>query len=362
MLEISLKHRFAGFTLDADLTAPTPGVTAIFGPSGCGKSTLLSAVAGLLKPEAGRIALDGTVLFESATRRMVPAEQRRCGVVFQDSRLFPHLSVETNLRYGLRRAPRGATGPEMDEVIALLGIGHLMGRRPSALSGGEKQRVALGRALLSRPTLLLMDEPLAALDSGRKAEVLPYLSRLRERLSIPVLYVTHSLDEVDQLADTLVLMESGRVLAHGPVEALSARTDLPILAGRRDVGAVLPCRVRARDPERGLSHLDFAGGTLAVPLDAAPPGSQLRVRVRARDVSIALSRPEDVSVQNILPAVLDAIEAGQPHEAMLRLRVGDSILLSRITQDAVRRLALRPGQPVWAMVKSVAFVSGGEAG
>lgn len=360
MLEISLRHRFAGFSLDAAFDAPTPGVTAIFGPSGCGKSTLLSAVAGLLRPDEGRLVVNGSVLFDSATRQFVPAERRRCGVVFQDARLFPHLSVETNLRYGLRRAPRDAKGPDMEEVTALLGIEHLLSRRPAALSGGEKQRVALGRALLSRPALLLMDEPLAALDGGRKAEVLPYLSRLRQRLSIPVVYVTHALDEVDRLADTLVLMEAGRVLAYGAVEALSARTDLPILAGRRDVGAVLTCRVRAHDTGRGLSYLDFAGGELIVPFEDSPPDTPLRVRVRARDVSVALVRPEHVSVQNIFPAVVEDVEQGQPHEAMLRLRVGgQSILLSRVTQDAVNRLGLRPGLPVWAMVKSVAFSPAG---
>ncbi|WP_244311019.1 molybdenum ABC transporter ATP-binding protein [Roseomonas mucosa] len=253
MLEVRLRHRFPapapdmpGFAIDAAFASPTPGVTAVFGPSGCGKSTLLAAVAGLLRPREGRIALDGMVLFDSAARRMLPPEQRRCGVVFQDSRLFPHLSVDTNLRYGLRRAPRGVDGPGFEEVVALLGIGHLLRRRPAALSGGERQRVALGRALLSRPRLLLMDEPLAALDAARKAEVLPFLTRLRDRLSIPLLYVTHAMEEVDRLADRLVLMEAGRVLAEGSVEELSARTDLPLLAGRRDAGVLLACTVRER--------------------------------------------------------------------------------------------------------------------
>lgn len=367
MLDVAVQHRFPGFVLDAAFTVPASGVAALFGPSGCGKSTILAAVAGLLRPDGGRVILNGQTLFDGAQRRMVPPERRRCGVVFQDSRLFPHLSVETNLRYGLRRAPsapRGsiAEGPGMEEVINLLGIGHLLGRRPAALSGGEKQRVALGRALLSRPDLLLMDEPLAALDAARKSEVLPFLSRLRERLSIPVLYVTHALDEVDRLADTLVLMEAGRILAHGPVETLAARTDLPLLAARRDIGAVLACTVQAHDTERGLSQLHFAGGTLIVPLDPSPPGTRVRVRVRARDVSVATTRPQDISVQNVLPAVVERVEHGQPHEAMLHLRVGQVLLLSRITRDAVARLGLRPGAPVWALVKSVAFTpTGGPA-
>jgi molybdate transport system ATP-binding protein len=358
MLEISLHHSFpgaGGFTLQASFTAPTPGVTTIFGPSGCGKSTILAAVAGLLRPQEGRISLNGRVLFDSAEKRMLPPEQRRCGVVFQDSRLFPHMSVESNLRYGQRRAPRAAEGPGLDEVVALLGIGHLLARRPAALSGGEKQRVALGRALLARPALLLMDEPLAALDASRKAEVLPFLSRLRERLSIPILYVTHALDEVDRLADTLVLMEAGRILACGTPEELSTRTDLPVLAARRDAGVVLACTVLDHAADRGVTRLEFAGGQFIIPQRQARPGAPLRLRVRARDVSIATEFPRGVSVQNILPAVIETLEPVQAHQIMLRLRVGPSLLLARVTQDAVARLGLAPGAKVWAMVKAVAF-------
>ncbi|WP_424134887.1 molybdenum ABC transporter ATP-binding protein [Roseomonas chloroacetimidivorans] len=358
MLEAALRHHFPGFVLDAAFATPTPGVTAVFGPSGCGKSTLLAAVSGLLRPEAGRVALDGMILLDTASRLMVPPEKRRCGMVFQDSRLFPHLSVETNLRYGLRRAPRGADGPDFKEVVALLGIAHLLPRRPAALSGGERQRVALGRALLSRPRLLLMDEPLAALDAPRRAEVLPFLARVRDRFRVPILYVTHALDEVDRLADHLVLMEAGRVLAAGTVESLSARTDLPLLATRRDAGAVLACTLLDHDPARGLSRLGFAGGALRVPLREEVPGTPLRLRVRARDVSVATEEPRGLSVQNILPATLESIEPFAGHEAMLRLRVGQILLLSRVTADAVARLALRPGQPLWALVKSVAFAPG----
>jgi molybdate transport system ATP-binding protein len=364
MLEVSLRHGFpgaAGFTLDAAFAAPTPGVTTIFGPSGCGKSTILAAVAGLLRPGQGRITLDGQVLFDSARRLMLPAERRRCGVVFQDARLFPHLSVETNLRYGLRRAPAGAEGPGMEEVVALLGIGHLLARRPAALSGGERQRVALGRALLSRPRLLLMDEPLAALDASRKAEVLPFLSRLRQRLSIPILYVTHALEEVDRLADTLVLMEAGRVLACGTPEALSARTDLPILSRRRDAGVVLGCTVLDHAPEQGVTRLGFPGGVFAVPLEPVAVGAAVRLRIRSRDVAVATEAPRGLSVQNVLPAVIEAVEPGRAHEAVLRLRIGSSLLLARVTQDSVQRLGLAPARPVWALVKAVAFAHGGAA-
>ncbi|UFN47748.1 molybdenum ABC transporter ATP-binding protein [Roseomonas sp. OT10] len=360
MLEVALRHRFpgpGGFLLEAGFTAPVPGVTALFGPSGCGKSTLLAAVAGLLRPDSGRIALGEEVLLDTARRIALPPERRRCGVVFQDSRLFPHLSVKGNLRYGLRRAPRGVAGPEFGAVVDLLGIGHLLGRRPVTLSGGERQRVALGRALLSRPRLLLMDEPLAALDAARKAEVLPFLARLRGTLRVPLLYVTHALDEVDRLADTLVLMQAGRVVASGSVEALSTRTDLPLLSARPDTGAVLACTVLARDAAGMLLRLGFAGGTLLVPPgpEDAPPGTRLRVRIRARDVSVAIAEPQGLSVQNVLPATLESLEARPPTEVMLRLRLGGSVLLSRVTADAATRLALRPGQPVWALVKSVAI-------
>jgi molybdate transport system ATP-binding protein len=327
----------------------------LFGPSGCGKTTILSVIAGLLTPQHGRVVLDGSTLLDIAARTSVPAERRRCGVVFQDSRLFPHLSVETNLRYGFRRAPRNATGPGFDEVVALLGIEPLLGRRPARLSGGERQRVALGRALLSRPRILLMDEPLAALDASRKAELLPYFARIRDTAQIPILYVTHAMDEVDQLADTLVLLEHGQVLASGPLETLTARTDLP-LAARRDAGAVLNCTVEAHDPERRLTRLAFPGGHLTVPLRPVAQRAQIRIRVPARDVSIATTPPQNISIQNILPATIAAITpTASGHEAILSLALGPTTLLARLTTDAVDRLALRPGQPISALIKSIAF-------
>jgi len=355
MLEVSLRHRFGSFALDVEFTAPARGVTAIFGPSGCGKSTILNAVAGLLRPDSGRVTLDGTVLLDTARGIALPAEQRRCGLVFQEARLFPHLSVESNLRYGLRRAPRNASGPGIKEVVALLGIEGLLGRRPARLSGGERQRVALGRALLMRPRLLLMDEPLAALDAPRRAEILPFLARLRDAAAMPILYVTHALDEVDALADQMVLMEGGRILASGGLEALTARTDLP-LAARRDAGVLITARIAGHEAARGLTWLSFPGGALWVPLQAAGVGAALRLRLRARDVAVALTRPEDVSVQNILRAELREIApTASPHEVFLHLAVGDTVLLARVTRDAVARLGLVAGQEVWAMVKSVAF-------
>ncbi len=351
-----MRHRFGrdGFALDASFAAPKAGVTALFGPSGCGKSTILAAVAGLLRPGEGRVAVGAEVLLDTARGVFLPPERRRCAVVFQDARLFPHLGVETNLRYGLRRAPAGAEGPGFEEVVALLGIGHLLARRPGGLSGGERQRVALGRALLARPRLLLMDEPLAALDAARRAEVLPFLARLRDVARLPILYVTHALDEVDALADHLVLLEAGRVIAAGPAEALSTRTDLPQLAGRRDAGVLIPCTVLSS--AGGLTTLGFDGGTLLTTSRPGPPGTRLRVRLRARDVAVAIEEPRGLSTQNILPVTLAAIaEAGEPGEVFLRLAAGPTALLARVTRDSVARLALRPGMPLWALVKAVTF-------
>ncbi len=370
MLEVALRHAFpgppggggTGFALDLAFAAPVPGVVALFGPSGGGKSSVLAAVAGLLRPQAGRVALDGATLTDTAARVFVAPERRRCGVVFQEARLFPHLSVETNLRYGLRRAPRDAAGPGFEEVVGLLGIGHLLRRRPAGLSGGERQRVALGRALLSRPRLLLMDEPLAALDAPRRAEVLPFLERLHAEARLPILYVTHALEEVDRLADTLVLIEAGRAVAAGPVEALMARTDLALLAGRRDAGVLLRCTVAAHDAARGLTRLDFPGGVLQVPLRAEPAGATLRVRLRARDVAVGIAPPRGLSVRNILPASLAAIEPAGPHEAFLRLMLGPTALLARVTRDAVAELALAPGAAVFALVKSITFDTRGGGG
>jgi molybdate transport system ATP-binding protein len=356
MPQVALKHRFdrGGFSLDVAFAAPESGVTALFGPSGCGKTSVLAAVAGLLRPQEGRIAIGGDVVLDTARRIALPPERRRCAMVFQDARLFPHLSVGTNLRYGLRRAPRDAEGPSFDEVVALLGIGHLLRRRPAGLSGGERQRVALGRALLARPRLLLMDEPLAALDAARRAEVLPFLARLRDAARLPILYVTHALDEVDALADHLVLMEAGRVLASGPVAALAARTDLP-LADRRDAGVLLDCTVGAA-PADALTRLDFPGGSLLTILRPGPPGTRLRVRVRARDVAVAVEEPRGLSTRNILRGMLADIQpAGEEQEVFLRIAIGPAELLARITRDSVQRLGLHTGMTIWALVKAVTF-------
>ena len=344
-----------GFLLDAGFAAPTPGVTALFGPSGAGKSTVLAVVAGLLRPEAGRVALDGAVLLDTALGVAVPAERRRCGVVFQDARLLPHLRVAGNLRYGARRAPPDAAGPEFGAVVDLLGLGGLLQRRPAGLSGGERQRVALGRALLSRPRLLLMDEPMAGLDAPRRADILPFLERVRDVARVPILYVTHALDEVDRLADTLVLIEAGQVVATGPLEDLSARPDLPMLTGRRDAGAVLACTVAGHDAARGLTRVAFPGGWLEVTRRPEPVGARLRLRLRARDVAVAIAPPVGISIHNALPVTLASITASGADEVILTLRTGLATLLARVTRSAVARLGLTPGAQVFALVKSSAL-------
>ncbi len=354
-LSFSLRHRFPGINLDIAFNVPESGVTALFGPSGAGKSTVLAAAAGLLRPDDCRIAIGDRIIADTAAGIWLPPERRRVGLVFQDAKLFPHMSVATNLRYGLRRAPAGEIG--FDAVVDLLGIAALLPRRPHTLSGGERQRVAIGRALLAQPRLLLMDEPLASLDAARKADILPYLARLHAALKLPVLYVTHAFEEVVQLADTLVLLEAGKVLAAGPVDAIAARADLPT-ARRDDAGAVLECRVLAHDPARQLTTLGCGGARLLVPLLPAPEGSLVRARVPAREVILARPAGTDigaeVSLHNILAGTVRAIAEDRPRQATLvEVDLAGTALLARVTPDAVTRLGLAPGAAVLAMVKSM---------
>ncbi|GIL41350.1 molybdenum ABC transporter ATP-binding protein [Roseiterribacter gracilis] len=345
---VSLQHRYAGFTLDASFDVPAQGVTVLFGPSGSGKSTILACIAGLLSAQAGRIALGGEVLFDRARNIDVAAEARRAAVVFQDARLFPHMTVRNNLLYGFRRSEGDAH--DFATVTDMLGVAHLLDRRPATLSGGERQRVALGRALLARPHLLLMDEPLAALDAPRKQEILPFLERVRDTARVPIVYVTHALDEVDRLADTLVLLEQGKVLAAGSLHELSARTDLPLLSDRRDAGVVLSCTVDSSDA--GQTRLQFDGGMLIVPPWS---GVRPRVRIRARDVAIATEQPVGLSIRNVLPARVTAIAPHDDHECFVNLQLGGTFLLARVSRSAVVELGLAPGRDVWALIKSVAL-------
>lgn len=359
-LSVAFRQRFGAQEIDIAFEAPTPGTTVLFGPSGAGKSTAIATLTGLLRPQAARIELDGTVLADTAAGIFIPPERRRIGLVFQDARLFPHMSVTRNLRYGLRRAPADAPSRVgFDEVVELLGIRPLLDRRPGTLSGGERQRVAIGRALLSRPRMLAMDEPLASLDAARKAEILPYLARLKS-LGLPILYVTHSPDEMARLADTLVLIEAGRVTAAGPVAAVLTRADLSIAAGE-DAAAILAVTVEAHDPARQLTVVRAGGQPVLVPLLDAPPGAPLRLRVPAREVILAGEAPRAISVQNVLSGSVRAIATDVArHVSMIEVALdpaspGEPALLARVTPDAASRLALAPGRPVLALVKSVAI-------
>jgi molybdate transport system ATP-binding protein len=343
-LEVHIAHRFPDFTLKVDLDLPG-GVTCLFGRSGSGKTSIINAVAGLLRPDAARIVLDGLRLDG------LPPHRREVGYVFQDARLFPHLTVAENLTYGPRVRRLRAEG--MDRIVELLGIGGLLSRRPGALSGGERQRVAIGRALLSRPRLLLMDEPLAALDEGRKAEILPYIEALRDETGLPILYVSHALPEVARLATSIAVIEAGRVAAFGPAaEILSDPVTAPLL-GLRDAGAVLSARIAAQEAD-GLTRLETRAGPLWLPHVAGETGRALRVRIAAQDVILSRTRPEGLSALNILPATVAALHEGHGPGVLVRLDLGGEFLLARVTRRSAQALDLRPGLAVHAVLKTVA--------
>ena len=348
-LSVAIAHAFPGFTLDVAFDAP-PGVTALFGRSGSGKTTVVNAVAGLLMPDRGRISAGAAVLFDRASGVALPPHQRRLGYVFQDARLFPHLTVRQNLTYGRWFAPKG--GVTLEAVVDLLGIGALLDRHPVALSGGEKQRVAIGRALLSNPRLLLMDEPLAALDEARKAEILPWLERLRDGTDIPILYVSHAMAEVARLATTLVVMDGGRIRAAGPVADMLADPALAPVLGLREAGSILPARVAAHEGD-GLTRLETAAGPVWLPHVDAGVGSAVRIRIAAQDVILSRARPEGLSALNVLPATVTALRMGDGPGALIRLSVGGDPLLVRITRRSAVAMGLAEGAEVFAIVKSV---------
>ncbi len=299
MLEIALKKRQGGFRLDVAFASGDAMVTALFGQSGSGKTSVINMVAGLVRPDQGRISVDGRLLFDAAAGVDLPPSRRRVGYVFQEGRLFPHYTVKGNLTYGMERTPLSERFVRFDEVVEVLGIASLLDRRPAKLSGGEKQRVAIGRALLTSPRLLLMDEPLASLDGVRKAELLPFIALLPSQFRVPILYVSHAIDEVLRLADQLVLMDQGRSVDVGSVEAVMSRPSFATLSGGRDIANVIGAHVLLQDTEKGTTHLGFPGGVLRVPLLSAPIGRHLRVRIDAGDVMLALTRPSGLSVQNI---------------------------------------------------------------
>ena len=342
-LSVRLAHRFPGFALDLAFEAP-PGVTCLFGRSGSGKTTVINAVAGLLRPDRPEIVLDGVALQD------LPPHRRRIGYVFQDARLFPHLSVRGNLTYAARICRRSATG--FDRIVDLLGLAALLQRHPASLSGGEKQRVALGRALLSEPQLLLMDEPLAALDEARKAEVLPYIEALRDETGLPILYVSHALSEVARLATTIAVIEAGRLAAFGPAEQVLSDPGAAPLLGLREAGAILTARIAAHE-EDGLTRLDTVAGPVWLPRCAGGPGQSVRIRISAQEVILSRTRPEGLSALNILPAVVTDLHEGQGPGVLVRLDLGGAHILSRVTRRSARALGLAPGIAVHAVVKSL---------
>ncbi|EHN65936.1 molybdenum ABC transporter ATP-binding protein [Comamonas testosteroni] len=343
------------FELDVDLQLPGHGVTALFGPSGCGKTTCLRSLAGLERAQ-GRVTVNQTVWQDDASRQWLPTHQRALGYVFQEASLFPHLSVQRNIDYGLKRTPQERRKVSKERAVELLGIAHLMDRMPATLSGGERQRVAIARALATSPEVLLMDEPLAALDAQRKAEVLPYLEQLQRRLRIPVIYVSHSMDEVARLAQHMVLLGAGKVLAQGSVTELLSSLDLPLAHG--DVASsVVHAAVHDHDAADHLSTLIFDGGRLQLVM-ARPRelGSQVPLRVQARDVSLSLLRPEGSSILNILPVQVLGLREDGPGQVMVSLQAGGTQLLARITQHSAKALQLQAGMPVYAQIKGMALL------
>jgi molybdate transport system ATP-binding protein len=348
-VEVALRHRFGTFALDVAFKIERTGVTALFGPSGAGKTSIINAVAGLFRPDEGRIVIDGRVVLDTKAGVFVPARERRAGYVFQNSRLFPHMSVENNLRFGWRRAQNPASESEIAHVVALLGLSHLLTRAPLALSGGEKGRVALGRALLAAPDILLLDEPLAALDAARRGEILPYLERLRDETKLPMIYVSHAIDEVARLSDEIVVLRDGCSVEQGSVFDLLTRLDGDI----DPVGAVLDAKVLSHRCEDGLSVLSFDGGRLIVSRIARPEGTRVRVRIRAEDIMLAREEPRAISANNVLPAHVVAIRQDTGPQAEVQLACGALRLVARITRASVARLELAHDVPVFAIIKSV---------
>jgi len=353
MLSVDVERRIGEFRLAASFQAGE-GVTALFGRSGSGKTSVVNAIAGILRPDRGRIDINGETLFDAARGIDVPTPRRRVGYVFQEGRLFPHLSVRQNLNYaGL--FSRGMPASEFDRVVELLGLRDLLDRRPGNLSGGEKQRVAIGRALLSSPRVLLLDEPLASLDAHRKNEVLQYIELIRDEVKVPIVYVSHAVEEVVRIADTVVLMSAGGVLAVGPAEDVMGRPDLRPAEGTFEGGAVIDARVAEQDMEHDLATLAFDGGTLTATNVDALIGERVRVRIRARDVSIALDRPRRISIQNVLMGTIRAVEPGRGGIVNVSIAIGATVLRARVTVRAARQLALAPGLEAYALVKAVSL-------
>lgn len=354
-VSVNIRKTLGALTIDAWFESPG-GVTALFGKSGAGKTSIVQMLAGLMTPDNGQISIDGTPVYDSGTGLNMAPEHRRVGYVFQDARLFPHMNVRRNLDYGRRRnRNRADTGPGFDDVVDVLAIAPLLDRQPHLLSGGEKQRVALGRALLSAPRLLLMDEPLAALDAERKWEVLPFIDRIQRDFGTPIVYVSHSIEEILQIADTMVLIASGGVSAAGPVEDVLNRPDLLRAAGDGNAGSVITVQATDLDPVYGIATLAFPGGAFRVTAPDLTIGESLRIRVRARDVSLATERPRNVSVLNVFEGTVRDISTTSGPQVDVSVDVGGAVIWSQITRRSCDDLALQPGAKVFAMVKAVAI-------
>ncbi len=354
MLQVAVRKRLGDFALDAEFEVGDAGVVALFGRSGCGKTTLVNVIAGLLEPDTAAVKLGGVTLDDTAAGTRLPAERRRIGYVFQDSRLFPHFDVAGNLRYGLKRVPGGEPAILFEEVVALLGLEALLARRPNHLSGGERQRVAIGRALLSQPRLLLLDEPLASLDAALRDEVLPYLNRLRGRLAIPVVYVSHQFDEVLRLATHLVLMEQGRVIASGELAAVSLDPALRMIVGPDAIGAVLDGEIVGHEAESGFARLRLGENLLRI-LSDEPVGRRVRVQLLARDLILAIGDPAGLSVRNSMSATVVSVTPDDSHTDLVLLDIGGPQVVARITKASTRDLGVRPGLSLRVLVKSVSI-------
>jgi molybdate transport system ATP-binding protein len=354
MLRLSVTKRWAGFRLRAQLEVPTPGVLALFGRSGCGKTTLVNIISGLLDPDEGRVELDGVVLTDTRQRIRVPVERRRMGYVFQDARLFPHLGVLANLRYGERRAAKETRSIVLEEVLELLGLEPLLRRRTYELSGGERQRVALGRALLAQPRLLLLDEPLAGLDAARREEVLPYLEKLRDQLWIPMVFVSHQLEEILRLATHVALMEAGEIVAAGTLSEISLRPELRAIVGPEGVGAVIDGTVTHVDAKHGMADVQLGRGILHINVPEARVGAPIRIQLLARDIILATELPRGLSVRNALEGVIRELSEDIGQAVLVTVDIGaGAAVLSRVTRNAMEALGLRVGATIWVLVKAV---------
>jgi molybdate transport system ATP-binding protein len=354
ILDVDIRHVQGAFSLQTRFQSDGK-LTALFGTSGSGKTTIVNAISGLVRPDHGRIVVQGQVLVDTKKNVFLPKHRRRIGYVFQEGRIFPHFNVRQNLLFGRWFTPRRERNASFDGVVDLLGIGHLLERRPSTLSGGEKQRVAIGRALLSDPQLLLMDEPLASLDEARKAEIYPYIERLRDQGRVPIVLVSHSVAEIARLATSIVVLSEGRVVASGPAFDILRHTNLFMQTGVAEAGALIDAQVLRHEDSFGLTVLQTRAGIVTVPRLTHPIGTGLRVRLRARDIMLSLQKPVGMSALNVLPGLISSIEAAEGPSVDVQIDCAGEGLVARVTRKSVAELGLMPGLPIYAIIKSIAF-------